>query len=217
MIVFKRNDEILKFNDVHDPKTGRFTFKNGGLASVKFTVNHKSNNTDGQISTKAKQQYTSAETSINQNKLPAVFNKVNFESGTTNFDNGGGKFDNATEELAKRGVKNIIYDPYNRTKEHNENVISQIKNKKADTSTISNVLNVIQEKEARIEVLRNSKNAIKDGGKCYITIYEGNKTGVGAATSKGYQLNMKTKDYLNEVKEVFPNAVIKNGVIIATK
>lgn len=197
--VAKAFSEVFKYNDRHDPATGRFAPKGGGVA----------------IATTATQQYTSAETSINSSKLPAVFGKVDWKPGTVNFDNGGGKFDNATEYLETKGVKNLIYDPYNRSQEHNNSVIDKISRQKADTATISNVLNVIQEKEARLEVLRNTKAALKDGGTAYITIYEGNGSGIGKPSSKGYQLNMKTKDYLSEVQEVFPNSHIQRGMIVA--
>lgn len=171
---------------------------------------------EGPIGTKAKQKYTSSETSINSSKVPAVFSKVKWKSGTTNIDIGGGKFDTAAEYLEPKGVKNLVYDPYNRSKEHNDKVIAQIGKQKADTATISNVLNVIEEKEARLEVLQNAKRSIKPGGECYVTVYEGNGSGTGKPTSKGYQLNRKLKDYLPEIREVFPNAKVKGGMIVAS-
>lgn len=163
------------------------------------------------------QEYTSAATSINRNKVPAVFSKVDWQSETTNLDIGGGKFDTATEFLSKRNVRNLIYDPYNRVKRHNDYVMSEIDKQKADTVTLSNVLNVIQEKEVRIEVLRNAYNSLKRGGICYITVYEGDKSGVGNPTTKGYQLNRRLRDYMSEVLEVFTTAEIKRNMIIAEK
>ena len=163
------------------------------------------------------QKYTSAATSINSTKVPAVFSKVNWESGTTNLDIGGGRFDTATEFLLKRNVRNLIYDPYNRLKRHNDYVVTEINKQKADTVTLSNVLNVIQEREVRLEVLRNAYDSLKAGGTCYITVYEGNKSGVGNPTTKGYQLNRRLKDYIPEVLEVFETAEIKRNMIIAEK
>lgn len=167
------------------------------------------------ISTDAKQIISSASTSINCSKVPSVFSKVNWIPHTVNFDNGGGKFDTATDFLKTQLVENLIYDKYNRTGEHNLNIEKRLNNRKADTSTISNVLNVIAEKDVRIEVLRNSKNAIKKGGNVYISIYEGDKTGIAKETTKGYQLNRKLSGYVDEVKEVFDNVTVKNGIIIA--
>jgi hypothetical protein len=161
------------------------------------------------------QSISSADTSINSSKLPAVFSKIKFEPGTVNLDIGGGRFDNATEFLATQGVTNYIFDPYNRTPEHNTAVAAKTENGQSDTVTISNVLNVIKEPEARELVLLNAIDALKPGGTVYITIYEGDGSGVGKETSKGYQLNKKTVEYKDEIKKLFNDVVVKNGVIIA--
>ena len=164
----------------------------------------------------ADQKISSAATSINSSKLPAIFRMVKFQPDTMNLDYGGGRFDNAAEELSKINVTNLVYDPYNRSAEHNQNVIKQVKeNGGADTVTISNVLNVIAEPSARRAVLRNAKKLVKPTGKIYITVYEGNKSGEGAETKSGYQLNKDTKDYLDEVSEVFDNVTRKGKLIIA--
>ena len=164
----------------------------------------------------AEQKISSAATSINSNKLPAIFRMVKFQPDTMNLDYGGGKFDNAAEELAKINVTNLVYDPYNRSSEHNQDVLKQVRaNGGADTVTISNVLNVIAEPEARQTVLRNAKKLVKPGGKVYITVYEGNKSGSGAETKAGYQLNKDTKDYVDEISQVFDNVTRKGKLIIA--
>ena len=164
----------------------------------------------------ADQKISSAATSINSNKLPAIFRMVKFQPDTMNLDYGGGKFDNAAEELAKINVTNLVYDPYNRSSEHNQDVLKQVRaNGGADTVTISNVLNVIAEPEARQTVLRNAKKLVKPGGKVYITVYEGNKSGSGAETKAGYQLNKDTKDYVDEISQVFDNVTRKGKLIIA--
>lgn len=163
------------------------------------------------------QEFTSADTSINKNKLPAVFKMTSFEPGTINIDYGGGKFDNATEYLAQSDVTNLVYDPFNRSKEHNSDVIKQVRaNGGADSATCSNVLNVIKEPEARLNVLRNIKKLVKPGGTVYITVYEGSGIGNEGPTKAGYQLNRKTADYLEEIQAVFPDARRKGKLIIAT-
>ena len=165
-----------------------------------------------------KQEYTSANTSINKNRIPALFHQVIFHSGTVNLDYGGGKYDTATEYLALQGVTNLIYDPYNRTVEHNQAVTNRvIRMGGADTVTCSNVLNVIKELEVRIDLLKNIQRLVKSDGYVYITVYEGNKSGIGKPTTAGYQLNRRTSEYLEEVKMVFPNAYQKGKVIIAQK
>lgn len=164
------------------------------------------------------QKYTSAATSINSSKLPAIFKMINLPSGTINLDFGGGRFDNVAEYYADKGVTNLVYDPYNRSSEHNSNVLNQIKkNGGADSVTCSNVLNVIAEPEARLTVIKNIYNLAKSGAPCYFTVYEGSGSGEGAETKSGYQLNKKTADYLEEIQEVFPNAKRKGKLIVATK
>lgn len=165
-----------------------------------------------------KQEYTSANTSINSSKLPAIFKLINLSPNTINLDFGGGRFDNASEYLATKDVTNLIYDPYNRSSEHNKNVLDTIrKNNGADTATCSNVLNVIKEENARHTVIQNIYNLLKSNGTAYFTVYEGTGKGNEGATKSGYQLNRKTVDYVDEIKEVFSNVTRKGKLIIANK
>lgn len=163
------------------------------------------------------QEFTSENTSINSTKLPAVFKMVSFEPGTTNIDYGGGRFDNVADYLTQYDVINLVYDPYNRTPEHNKEVIRTLRRAGgADTATCSNVLNVIKEPEVRKNVLENISKIVKPGGKVYITVYEGSGKGDEGPTKSGYQLNRKTADYLEEIQEVFPDAKRKGKLIVAT-
>ena len=158
------------------------------------------------------QRISSSATSVNSSKLPAIFSLVRFQPGSINLDYGGGKFDNAEEFLNDRyDATNLVYDKYNRSSEHNSNVLKEVrKNGGADTVTLSNVLNVIAEPEERLAVLRNCKRFVKPGGKVYITVYEGVKGKGPSETKSGYQLNRQTKDYEDELKEVF-NSVTRKG------
>lgn len=163
------------------------------------------------------QEFTSENTSINSGRLPAVFNMVNFEPSTVNLDYGGGKFDNVAEYLTQYDVINLVYDPYNRTAEHNKEVIGLIREHGgADTATCSNVLNVIKEPEVRLNVLQNIKKLVRPGGTVYITVYEGKGNAAEGPTKSGYQLNRKTADYMEEIQQVFPDARRKGKLIIAT-
>lgn len=163
------------------------------------------------------QEFTSENTSINSNRLPAVFNMVSFEPGTVNIDYGGGKFDNVAEYLTQYDVVNLVYDPYNRTAEHNKEVIRLVREHGgADTATCSNVLNVIKEPEVRINVLNNIKKLVKPNGKVYITVYEGKGNNAEGPTKAGYQLNRKTAEYMDEIQQVFPDAKRKGKLIVAT-
>lgn len=162
------------------------------------------------------QEFTSENTSINSSKLPAIFRLVDFKPGTTNLDFGGGKFDNAADYLSQYDVINLVYDPYNRSAEHNAEVIKLLREAGgADTATCSNVLNVIKEPEVRNNVLQNIKKLVKPGGEVYITVYEGTGRGDEGPTKAGYQLNRKTADYLDEIREVFPDAQRKGKLIVA--
>lgn len=163
------------------------------------------------------QEFTSANTSINSSKLPAIFKMVSFEPGTINIDYGGGKFDNVADYLTQYDVINLVYDPFNRTAAHNKEVLKTLREAGgADTATCSNVLNVIKEPEVRKNVLQNMARIVKPGGKIYITVYEGTGKGDEKATSAGYQLNRKTADYLDEIREVFPDATRRGKLITAT-
>lgn len=165
-----------------------------------------------------KQEISSAATSINSTKAPAVFGKLEgqLDAGTTNLDIGGGKFDTGTKALAAMGVKNLVFDPYNRTEAENGEVLRQIAENPVDSVTVSNVLNVIKEPGARLDVVRQMKLALKPGGTGYITVYEGNRSGEGKETRNGYQRNRKLADYLAEVKEVFPSAELGRGKLGGT-
>ena len=163
------------------------------------------------------QEFDSAATSINSNKLPAIYSMVNFNEGDVVIDFGGGKFDNAVEYIKDKGATLVVYDPYNRSAEHNEQVLATLEeNGGADAAVNSNVLNVIKEPEARKAVLQNIKQLTKPGAPIYITVYEGRGDGVEGPTKSGYQLNRKTEAYLDEVREVFPDAIRKGKLIVAT-
>lgn len=163
------------------------------------------------------QEYDSAATSINSTKLPAIYRMIKLEPGTVGVDFGGGRFDNAVEYLRDQDVTLCVYDPYNRSAEHNREVLRTLRaNGGADFAINSNVLNVIKEPEARKGVLENIKKITKSGAPIYITVYEGRGDAKEGVTKSGYQLNRKTADYLEEIQEVFPDAKRKGKLIVAT-
>ena len=162
------------------------------------------------------QEYDSAATSINSSKLPAIYKMINLEPGTVTVDFGGGKFDNAVEYIRDKGATLVVYDPYNRSAEHNIEVLRILReNGGADAAVNSNVLNVIKEPEARKNVLENIARITKPGAPIYITVYEGKGNGQEGPTKSGYQLNRKTADYLEEIQEVFPDATRRGKLITA--
>ena len=135
------------------------------------------------------QEFKSAGTSLRQ--IPALHKKVmeNKLFGGTNFDNGAGKYMNATNYLACNEVLNIRFDPFNLSEETNSKAARY--RGMCETSTIANVLNVIKEESIQIEVLKRSYNMLKACGWCFISIYEGNKTGEGKQSKKGCWQNNK--------------------------
>ena len=164
------------------------------------------------------QEFKSAGTSLRQ--IPALHKKVMqgklFSKNGTNFDNGAGKYMNATEYLAGNEVLNVRFDPFNLPEEVNSKATRY--RGMCETSTIANVLNVIKEESIQIEVLKRSYNMLKACGWCFISIYEGNKTGEGKQSKKGcWQNNKRTKEYMDTVKKVFPTCKVWNGIIWAVK
>ena len=165
------------------------------------------------------QEFSSAATSINGSKLPAIFKLVDFHANTLNLDYGGGKFDNATEYLKTLGVTNLIYDKFNRTAQHNQEVIRAVlENGGADTCTLSNVLNVIKEESIRHEILVNIYKLLKSDGILYITVFEGKPGQKEGPTKSGYQLARKTSEYIDEVANVFgEDKVTRRGKLIVAR
>jgi hypothetical protein len=161
------------------------------------------------------QKFTSAKTSINSKKVPAIFSHVAcWKKGSKNFDLGGGRFNTATEYLKNKGVENFIFDPFNRTAEENEKAMEACG--LADSVTLSNVLNVILEEKYQLSTLRQAKAQLKEDGKVFIAVYEGDKSGKGKITSAGFQHNKKLSCYVALVSQVFPKVKIINSVIHAS-
>ena len=173
-----------------------------------------------------KQLYDSAATSINEFKRPAGYNKLKkrgeIKDGDVIVDIGGGRFDNLVQDAAEEGATVKVYDPFNRTPEHNAAVVDSIKDGQADMAMSHNVLNVIKEDENIFNVVEQAENAIKPKGKAHFSVYEGSKADreKGARqTSKGWQRFQTTSEYLPFVEKVFGknNVTLKDSIITATK
>lgn len=168
------------------------------------------------------QLITSAKTSLRQ--VPALV-KIGdgrgfWRPGTRNLDLGGGAYDLTTEALAFRGVYSRVADPYNRTEAHNRTVGEWVmRSGGVDTVTCCNVLNVIDDDEAIGNIIDGAFTALNRTGVAYFTVYEGTGSGVGSATSKGWQNNRPLKAYFKQIEARFGsgNVVRKALVIIATK
>ena len=128
-----------------------------------------------------KQQYTSANTSINT--VSAVYKLIDTPN-TVILDYGGGKYDtNAEYMLQKCNSRVLVFDPYNRTPEHNSKVIQYFKLNPAKIVVCSNVLCVIKEDEIILDILGNIRDLMDYYGILNIRVYERDKTGVGCRTT----------------------------------
>ncbi len=148
------------------------------------------------------QVISSAGTSLNQ--AAATFRKGTFEAGSLNLDYGGGRYDKGTELLRERGVENALWDPFNRTEAENFRARRKVARAGgAETVTCNNVLNVIDSDEAMREALAQCALALKEGGKAYFLVHEGDRSGIGRQTKAGYQRNRKAGDYEGAIGEFF--------------
>jgi len=166
------------------------------------------------------QEYSSAKTSIKQ--VPAGFGIVDKHFGwqphTINLDIGGGKYDLMSEKLKEKEVDNLIFDPYNRSQKHNDDVLKVCRLFGANTVTIFNVLNVIKEYEMQINVLNLALDTVRDSGMVFVrSTYMNPNKASGVTKSGTFQHYLTMKDYLEITQKVFPNAKLKYGIIYATK
>ena len=164
------------------------------------------------------QKYTSANTSINT--VSAVYKLIDTPN-TVILDYGGGKYDtNAEYKLQKCNSRVLVFDPYNRTPEHNSKVIQYFKLNPAKIVVCSNVLCVIKEDEIILDILGNIRDLMDYYGILYIRVYERDKTGVGCRTTKGWQRNQCIESYIPFIQQVFgENCEIKKykGCLLVKK
>jgi hypothetical protein len=157
------------------------------------------------------QEFTSAKTCIRIIPKPSKLLVLSgdLSSGSINLDIGGGKFEDNTNFLLSHGVTNYVYDPFNRTKEHNLEVISKTSNGRSNTVTIFNVMNTIKEETIQLQVLEQSKNALKQGGKVYVySNYKDKTKSAGQSGKDKYQHHKLLGEYLDLVKKVYDNAYV---------
>ena len=154
------------------------------------------------------QKYTSKNTSVNSKKIPALFSKFSFE-GKSVLDYGCGKYPEIIKEYVEGcSGRYFGYDPYNLGNEIP-------KSQTFDVVTISNVLNVIQEDEVIESIIRE---AMKIANTAIVSIYEGDKSGIGRMTKKDcYQRNQSRDWYYNFISNMGYKAEIKSGCILITK
>lgn len=126
-----------------------------------------------------------------------------------NIDYGGGRFEDATEFLMHHHVcKNSVYDPYNRTAEHNSRVMDDIANGTVPPYSLSilNVLNVITDKKERWDTINKAMtyaSQFKTMQAVVIQVYEGNRSGVPSKAPRT-QMNQPAAFYKKEILDAAP-------------
>ena len=169
----------------------------------------------GLFSVRISQPISSKDTSLNQ--IPATFKRVDWKPGTRHFDLGAGRSTKFQDALKERGVEMLRYDPFWGTMEENYKAVNDALDNPVDTVSVNNVLNVIGPLEAKIQTVRQAATVLKDDGEAYFLIHEGNKTGIGAPTPRGWQSNMKTAEYIPIIQRYFREVERKGNMIIARK
>lgn len=166
-----------------------------------------------------KQKYTSENTSINS--LNAAYKKIvgKYPLGTSILDIGCGKYDTNKEFADSNGFAWFGIDPYNRTPEYNDASLNALYNwcDYPDIIMLNNVLNVIAEDSVLMDVLGQVYDYAGDDTDIYITIYEGDKSGIGKVTTKGYQRNQKLKEYKDYILEWFDVIDVRGNILKVRK
>jgi len=151
------------------------------------------------------QKITSAATSINTLNTVYKLIKDKYPIASLIFDYGCGKYNTNKEYAEECGYEWIGYDPYNRSEKENKKCFSRLEQCFWHPSAIicSNVLNVLEDVNLISSVLNDIHDYANDNTDIYITIYEGDKSGVGKVTTKGYQRNEKLIKYTDYISEWF--------------
>ena len=205
----KNNSKISSALEAAWPKINSLLSRGAG------TLGGKMFSTGGPVEP---QKITSAKTSLNQ--VPALFKSPHFQTSPNhrNVDIGGGAYDTGTQFLRdERGVDSKVLDKFNRSDDHNKAVAYEFASNPADSATLANVLNVIPERVHRLGAIRDAHVLTKPDAKAYFGIYEGDRSGVGKETSKGWQNNLPAESYMDEVREHFPHVERKGNIIIGHK
>lgn len=150
--------------------------------------------------------------------VPRLFRVVErefrWDRGTLNADVGGGPCELATEWLAGRGVESHVIDPGHRSEAHNRRAVARCYGR-ADTVTLSCVLNVLRTAAQRRHVLRGCRAMLAPHGLLYVSVNEGDADGRGRETMYGWQAHAPIGAYEREVRAVFPNVLRRERILVA--
>lgn len=180
----------------------------------------------------SEQEFSSAETANGNAKangglgrVPALFTKIKYPAKGLVFDYGCGKestVQQITNYLKSQNIDYAGYDKFNRSASENSEVLKKVRAAGgADIATSANVLNVIKEKDVRVnEVIRNMYKLLKSGGVAYFDVYSDKKKEGPKQTGKDKWQEFRGIDtYVDEVAEIFgkDNVQLKGSIIIAKK
>ena len=166
-----------------------------------------------------KQEYSSANTSINSNRLPKIYKMLDWEilakhkrlglfnNGSGNIvilDFGCGKYTDHIEEYCKaHGADYYWFDPNRNPKTNYNEPITP------DIIICSNVLNVIKE-DSIIDAIR--RDLVQFGAPYFITVYEGRKDSIGRATKKDcWQRNEPARNYCSRHEIVYKGVITRES------
>lgn len=211
-IPFNDNVSCTTITEIENGYIGLVVYSSLSKENIKFLrahykVNKKDIIEESKNYVEEVQQYTSSNTSINKNKLPASTKAIDWEQyrGMVALDIGGGSYNNLRDYLRTQyGITLHVYDKYNRSEDENVAALEC----KPDLVICNNVLNVIQEDSIvrSLAILIESYNV-----DFYVSVYEGNKSGIGSPSKKDcYQRNEKIRNYLKFFSDL---VTIKNGII----
>lgn len=162
------------------------------------------------------QKLTSSATSINKTKLPAVFRKATFTAPLV-MDYGCGRYTDHIDAFIRDQHRTYLpYDPYNQPDDRNATTATLVCNamylRYPVDVVCSNVLNVIDDDGEVQKIAHHLEQIVSaSGGKAFVTVYEGDRSGDGRVTGPDqYQRNAPLRSYLR----FFSNAKISNGMII---
>jgi len=171
------------------------------------------------------QAYSSKGTSLTPKQMrtgkPGLFNKpLPWPIGGVVYDVGAGRLEmveSLREWFKEMNVIYLHYDKFHGQGTFNTETEIELRKRKADVATSSNLLNVIPERANRVAAVQRMWNGLKPGGTAYITVHRQSGKQPGQTGPDAWQNHAVPKHYLDEIKEVFPNATIQGDLIIATK
>ena len=142
--------------------------------------------------------------SIDYTEGIGAFMDISVTPNSNNLDIGGGQFDTVSDWLKEKyNVTNYVFDPFQRSKEHNAWVLEQGRKGGFDSVSLMSVLNVISSEKVRLSVLKMAHDYVKPDGRVVIKIWKGDGSGIESIGENRYQSNRPSEWYLDQVRKVF--------------